>query len=201
MILNKIEFLAMNNPIRAFIQEYIEIKRLRKLSSLPAWRKVLEIGCGNGNGVRLIRKYFSPKFIYAIDLDERMIKIAKEKNAHSSTKFELASATKLCYEQDYFDAIFDFWIIHHIPNWRNCIDELYRVLKPGGEIILEDYSLDTFSTFFWRFLKRVLKHPYDDMYTEEEFITYLKTKGFSIEQEKKYSGFFLLRHFIVIAKK
>ena len=58
MILNKIEFILMNNFIRNIIQEYIEIKRLRKLSNLTSNKIILEIGCGTGNGSKLIKKYF-----------------------------------------------------------------------------------------------------------------------------------------------
>lgn len=45
MIVNNSEFLLMNNPVRAFIQDKIEAKRLRKLSSLSKNKYVLEIGC------------------------------------------------------------------------------------------------------------------------------------------------------------
>lgn len=31
----------------------------------------------------------------------------------------------------------------HIPNWKDCIQELYCVLKPNGEVILEELSIDT----------------------------------------------------------
>jgi len=68
MIVNKLEFLLMNNPIRAHIQDRIEAKEFGRLSSLPPDKVVLEIGCGNGTGTKLIKKYFSPKEIYAVDL-------------------------------------------------------------------------------------------------------------------------------------
>ena len=199
MKLNKIEFLLMNNPIRNLNQEYVEVKRLRKWSNLSSNKTVLEIGCGTGNGTKLIEKYFQPKKIHATDLDQRMINIAQKKNSSDSVSFEMQNATKLKYKNNYFDAIFDFGVIHHIPNWKDCLKELKRVLKPKGQLIIEDVSIETFSTTFGTLMKKFLDHPYDAMYRENEFIEYLKKIGLKIVIHKKYKP--LIRYFIVIAQK
>ncbi len=198
MKLNKLEFLLMNNPFRKLVQKYIEIKRLREYSQLPGGGSVLEIGCGNGYGSGLIKKYFFPRKIYAIDLDEKMIAIAKEKQ-DKAISFSVMNATRLKFKDKTFDAIFDFGVIHHIPNWRDCLKELKRVLKPGGQFIIEDYSIETFSTLLGKLLKSFLKHPYNSMYTEEEFIVHLKKIGFTIKAHKRFN--FGIRYFIIIAQK
>lgn len=198
MKLNKIEFWTMNNRLRAFIQDKIEIKRLRKLSTLPKNKVILEIGCGNGVGTKLIKKHFAPKKIHAIDLDAKMITLAKQKNQNSSNTFQVADATLLPFKDNSFDAIVDFGVIHHIPNWKDALKEMKRVLKPNGELIIEDLSIDTFSTIIGRFLKLILKHPYDDMYTQKEFVDALKDIGFTIPQIKYYNLF--IKYFALIAK-
>ena len=163
MLINRLEFLLMDNPLRAYIQDKLEARRLRKLSSLPPDKVVLEIGCGNGTGTKLIKKYFSPREIYAVDLDEKMIDLAKENNIDPSIYFEVGGASSLGYDSNQFDAIFDFGIIHHIPNWGDCLKELERVLKPDGELILEDLSTETFDTSTGRIMKKFLEHPYETM--------------------------------------
>ncbi|MCK4263620.1 MAG: methyltransferase domain-containing protein, partial [Candidatus Aminicenantes bacterium] len=105
------------------------------------------------------------------------------------------------YENNQFDAIFDFGIIHHIPNWKACLKELKRILKFGGELIIEDISIETFNTFSGKILKKLLKHPYDKMYNINEFIDYLKYLGFQISKYKIYHPLFLLKYFVVIAEK
>lgn len=199
MILNKIEFMLMNNPIRAFIQKNIEIKRLKKYATIDKNKTILEIGCGNGNGTKLIKHYFSPKQIIAVDLDKKMVKIAKKKNKDHSISFEVGNAAKLKYNSNQFDAVVDFGIIHHIPNWKTCLKEIKRVLKPGGELIAEDLSIETFSTPFGKLLKRILKHPYQQMYTTDEFVEELRRLGFQIKTKKEYS--LGIKYFLVIAKK
>ena len=201
MLLNKIEFVLMNNPIKGYIQDKMEVRRLRKLSSLKPHKTILEIGCGNGTGTKLIKKYFKPKKIYALDLDPRMIDRAVRKNSDPTISFAVGDATTLQFEDNQFDAIVDFGIIHHIPNWKKSLEELKRVLKQGGELILEDLSIDTFNTFPGRFYRAILAHPYAQMYTKDEFITYLEKLQFTIVREETHHPLGILKYFVVIARK
>lgn len=181
--MNKVEFWLMNNPVRSLIQKY-EVKRMRKMTRLKDGGKILEIGCGQGEGTKLIKKHFKPTQIHAIDLDEKMIKRAKKRVIDA--QFEIGDASKLRFKDKSFDAIVDFGIIHHIPNWEDCLKELYRVLKPEGEVILEDLSMETFtSNFFGKFLRLILDHPYKDMYTRKEFFECAKKVGFKVSLRKE----------------
>ena len=195
MKLNKLEFLAMNNPIRAFIQGKYELKILRSMSSMKNAQMALEIGCGNGNGTKLIKKYFCPVKIIGIDLDERMIKIAKQRNKDTSVTFKVMDASKLDFPDKYFDAIFDFRIIHHIPNWKDTLKEIKRVLKPKGELILEDLSIAAFSQGIGKIWRILSDHPYWYMYTPERFTEYLNEIGFSIKNYKESNPLKMIKFF------
>ena len=187
--------MLMNNPVRAFIQDNYDLKTLRNMSSIKTIGKALEIGCGNGNGTRLIKKYFAPRDICAIDLDEKLIRIANKRNKDMSIKYEVMDASKLSFPDNYFDAIFDLDMIHHIPNWKDCIQELKRVLKPNGEIIIEELSIETFSIGVGKIWRKILDHPYDDMFTINQFTQYISELGFEIHNFKEFNPFKLLRHF------
>ena len=91
------------------------------------------------NAVRKSNEKYNPNI--EIDLDEKMIKKALKRDIQNAT-FDVMDASKLDFIDDQFNAVFDFGIIHHIPNWKECILELKRVLKNGGEIILEELSID-----------------------------------------------------------
>jgi ubiquinone/menaquinone biosynthesis C-methylase UbiE len=108
-------------------------------------------------------------------------------------------ASKLVFPNESFDAIFDFGIIHHIPNWKNCIGELRRVLKDGGKLILEELSLDTLSGFPGKPYKSLLAHPYDQMFSTEEFVQHLENVGFEINDFKKSNPFKMMQHFSLVA--
>ena len=58
MKMNRIEKLAMNNPIRALIQRYYETPLLERLGGRVEGMHVLEIGCGRGVGTEIIFKHF-----------------------------------------------------------------------------------------------------------------------------------------------
>jgi ubiquinone/menaquinone biosynthesis C-methylase UbiE len=196
MAMNKAEFLFINNPLRTLIQDVVEMGFVRKYSGLKSEGVLLEMGCGRGGGTNLIKKYFSPKMIYAIDIDKKSIEITKSKNKEKSIIFQVGDATKLNFEKNKFDAVFEFTMMHHLKNWKLCIKEVRRVLKSRGEFIVEDFSAKSFKTLFGRFLNKIFKHAYS-FYTEYEFSTELEKTGFKIMKKKSYYP----GHFIIIAKK
>jgi ubiquinone/menaquinone biosynthesis C-methylase UbiE len=191
----------MNNPIRATLQEYVEVRFLRKFINKSDVGNVLEIGCGNGHGTKLINRYFSPKNIQAVDLDEKMIAIAQKRNKNSKITFTVMDATNLKFPDHHFDTVFDFGIIHHIPNWKDCITELKRVLKPNGIIILEELSIETFSTFLGKIIRKLTVHPYNEMYSTDKFSNALKEAGFTIQIMRKMYPLRLIKYFVLIAEK
>ena len=200
MILNKVEFVLMNNPLRHFIQKKYEIKIMRSMSSIKNIELALEIGCGNGYGTKIVKEYFSPKKIIAIDLDEKMINIARKRNIAETVEFKVMDASKLNFPDNYFDAVFDFGIIHHIPNWQDSIKEIKRVLKPNGEFILEELSIETFTKGIGNLWRKILDHPYQKMFTSDEFRYYMTEIGFQIENYKEYHPLKLIRHFSLNAR-
>ncbi len=200
MKLNKLEFLAMNNPVRAFIQENYEVRILRAMASKKERGTILEIGCGNGTGSRLIRKYFSAEKIIGIDLDERMVRIAEKRNSDPSISYKVMDASRLDFPDAYFDAVFDFGIIHHIPNWQDVLKEIVRVLKPDGELVLEDLSIDTFTKDIGNLWRVLSDHPYQALYTPEQFTGYMKELGFVIDHYKESNPLGLIRFFSLVAR-
>ena len=199
MKLNPLEFLLVNNPVRAYVQEKYELPILMNMLTVDTFDSVLEIGCGNGNGTKLIRKFFHPSHITAVDLDQRMIQIAHRTIHDETITFQVMDASRLDFPNDSFDAIFDFGIIHHIPNWKDCIEELRRVLKEGGKLILTEFSLDTFSGFPGTLYRWLLRHPYEQMFSMQEFVKHLENVGFKINGFKKSNPLKMMHHFFLVA--
>ena len=192
----------MNNPVRPLIQEWYEIPILRRMATTNQnFHNALEIGCGNGNGTRLIKKHFNPSQIEAIDLDERMIGIAQKRKRDRSINFKVMNAAKLEYPDASFDIIFDFGIIHHIPNWRDCIRELARVLGDGGYLLLEELAIESFSGFPGMLWRRILAHPYAEMFAFNELENCLQEAGFTIIDKKYSNPLGLLKLISLVAQK
>jgi ubiquinone/menaquinone biosynthesis C-methylase UbiE len=181
MLMNSIEYWAMNNPLRGFVQRHYEAPRLKRLSSGLA-DNVLEIGCGQGAGARIIYDLFSPQRYVGIDLDPRMIRRARRKaGSLPNTTFVEGDITSLEFPDASFDLVMDFGIVHHVPNWKDALAEVHRTLKIHGEFLFEDLPLETWARGIGIPFKRIANHPYDQMFGKQEFVDELKALGFEVE--------------------
>ena len=116
--------------------------------------KVLEIGCGVGTD--LVRFAKNGALCSAIDLTEFAIKTTKKHFELKNLKYEellVADAEDLPFNDNTFDLVISFGVIHHTPDIQKCVNEIYRVLKPEGSAIILIYSRG------WKhYFKRVFIH-------------------------------------------
>jgi len=181
MLMNSLEYWAMNNPVRGLIQKRLEAPRLQQLCKGPT-DSVLEIGCGQGVGAGIIHDMFSPREYVGIDLDPKMVKRARRKQKDLiGARFLLGDAANLPFADNSFDLAVDFGIIHHVPNWRDALIEIHRVLKTNGEFVFEELPVETWERGIGKRMKKLLAHPYDEMFRQQEFVRELETLGFEVE--------------------
>jgi len=181
MLMNSIEYWAMNNPLRGFVQRHYEAPRLKRLSKGTS-DIILEIGCGQGVGAKIIYELFSPQQYIGIDLDPRMIRRAKRRSgALPNAEFMEGDVTDIEFGGATFDLVVDFGIVHHVPNWREALAEVHRNLKIHGEFLFEDLPLETWERGIGIPFKRIADHPYDQMFRKHEFVDELKSLGFAVE--------------------
>lgn len=181
MLMNSIEFWAMNNPVRGLIHKRLEAPRVKQLCK-GRTDSILEIGCGQGVGAKIIYDLFSPREYTGIDLDPKMIERARKKG-HSlqNARFLQGDAASLPFTDSTFDLVIDFGIIHHIPNWQEALAELHRTLKAHGEFFFEELPVETWERGIGKPLKRILDHPYEEMFRQHEFVGELEKLGFEVE--------------------
>ena len=79
MRLNPIEFILINNPVRAAVQRHVEARRLLRMGGPVPGARALEIGCGRGVGATLILEVFEAATVHAFDLDHRMVVRARRR--------------------------------------------------------------------------------------------------------------------------
>jgi ubiquinone/menaquinone biosynthesis C-methylase UbiE len=102
-------------------------------------KRILEIGYGQGTDHA--QWAASGAEMYGVDLTQKHYELASlnlELRGLKSKLF-LQDASALPFEDNYFDIIYSFGVLHHTPDIDKCISEAYRVLKPGGKIILSLY--------------------------------------------------------------
>ena len=90
---------------------------------------VIDVGCGNGTLLKALAKLGS--LAVGVDVSKEMLKAAKRKLG-SEAYLTLADAEALPFRGGGFTAAFLVTVIHDLPNPLRCLEEVYRVLKPGG---------------------------------------------------------------------
>lgn len=101
----------------------------------------LEIGVGAGSDFIQICKQC--KHAYGIDLTEAAINLTKERcDLEGLNNFTLqrVNAEKLPFDDNFFDNIYSYGVIHHAPNTMSILSEIKRVSKPGAKIRIMVYS-------------------------------------------------------------
>ena len=189
MLLNRNETLLMNNPIRAAVHRYVEARMLRRLGGPAPGATALEVGCGRGLGGELILDVFQAARVDCLDLDPRMVELAARHLAPWGDRASVGvgDVTELAADDDTYDAVFDFGIIHHVPDWRAALREVYRVLSPGGRL----YAEEVLKHFILHPLaRRLLDHPTHDRFDFEGFGEALVDTGFSLHAGMQVGGLF-----------
>lgn len=181
MLMNTIEYWAMNNPLRALVQRHYEAPRLMRLARNKAGR-ILEIGCGQGVGAEIIHHLLDPEVYVGIDLDPRMIR-RSEKRAGGlpNVRFVEGNVSSLGFPDACFDIVVNFAILHHVPDWRNALAEVHRTLRVGGEFLFEDLPAETWERGIGVPSRRIADHPYDQMFRKQEFVDELVSLGCEVE--------------------
>ena len=152
---------------------------------------VLDCGCGTGPMIEILCDNYPEKNYVGLDLTPEMIKKAQEKNL-PNTKFVVGDCEKLPFEDESFDVVICTNSFHHYPNPQAFFDNVYRVLKKGGRLILRDYT--SFGFVVWLMnhiempLARLCGHGDVRVYKKQEYAEMLKLAGFkkmTIQAEKK----------------
>lgn len=189
MLLNRIEKVLMNNPVRAAIQRHIEVRWLKALGGTLRGGRALEVGCGWGVGTRLILDEFGAERVDAFDLDPQMVELAQHRLAGEAQRVRLwvGDVNRIEAEDETYDAVFDFGIVHHVPCWRAALREIHRVLKPGGRLFAEEVLKDFILNAA---VRRLLDHPLTDRFTHEQFLQALADTGFQMVGERQIAHSF-----------
>ena len=104
---------------------------------------LLDVGCGTGPVVELLAKKYPEKHFIGLDITPAMIEVAQSKGL-SNAEFMVGDAENLPFGDGRFDAVLCSNSFHHYPHPERFFSEAARVLRPGGRLILRDYTSNDF---------------------------------------------------------
>lgn len=102
-------------------------------------RRLLEVGFGMGTD--LFQFASAGALVSGVDLSPEHLRIARQRFAVYGlpADLRLADAEQLPFSDGSFDVVYTFGVIHHTPDTQKAVDEIHRVLKPGGLALISVY--------------------------------------------------------------
>jgi ubiquinone/menaquinone biosynthesis C-methylase UbiE len=156
-----------------------EFKELQRGIKFLKNEVILDIGCGSGLQTMLLGK--KVKKIIGIDISEKAINLAKLQSRYVKgmidSEFICLELEKNRFKNEYFDKIFSVCVIEHIANYKELLQEAYRILKKNGQMI---FSVDTLETIKEKKMieKHKKEHFVEKYFKKKELKTILEEIGF-----------------------
>ena len=101
--------------------------------------KVLDIGCGSGALATRIAKHGA--HVTAVDLTQTAVDLTRKNAASQGLDVDVirCDVEKLPLESDSFDFVFSWGVLHHTETFENALEQVHRVLRPGGKSLIMVY--------------------------------------------------------------
>ena len=151
MFANKVQDIQFMNYGFASKNLYLDLKEEDDCNRYPIYlyhhvasqinienKKVLEIGSGRGGGASYISRYMNPAKFIGLDISPTAVKDCNEKYNIDNLSFTEGDSGNLPYDNNTFDAIINVESSHCYASMHNFINEVTRVLKPGGYFLFCD---------------------------------------------------------------
>jgi len=125
--------------LREDIESKKESLRLHEYDKFNG-KKILDVGCGNGYVLENFAKHGG--ITHGVDITPMSIELCQRRFEYAGIlrgDFRVANAEDLPYPDNYFDCVTSMGVLHHVPDTEKAVKEIYRVLKPGGRLIVMFY--------------------------------------------------------------
>jgi ubiquinone/menaquinone biosynthesis C-methylase UbiE len=136
--------LPFYDPIQWLLGGDAARRALVEQAELRSGQRLLDIGCGTGSLVTLIKGLRPDAEVVGLDPDPKALDRARRKaqRAGAAIKFDQGFADALPYEAASFDRVFSSFMFHHLdrPVKEGMLRETRRVLAPGGSLHLVDFG-------------------------------------------------------------
>lgn len=146
-------------------------------------RRVLDLGCGNGNVLAALRAGGTEE-LFGLDLSEQMVRQAQLR-LKEGARIRTGDAASLPYEDGFFDAVVCCASFHHYTQADKALEEMRRVLRPSGRLILGDPTAPALFLPLLNLFVRARGSGDYHIYGRRELESLLKGHGFAPESWEK----------------
>ena len=151
-------------------------------------KEVLELATGPG----LLAKHVAPaaRRMVATDYSDGMIAEAKKGECPANLTFEVADAMQLPYLDDSFDAVLIANALHIVPDPKQVLREIDRVLRPGGMLIAPNFveHKGTLGSRIWSGILQIAGVRFEHQWSAGEYLDFLENNGWHVVFSKEMTA-------------
>lgn len=171
-------------------QKYWHRRRFEEVGSVirPVSGPVLDIGCHSGTFTKVILGKIGSKKIYGIDISHSAVDLIQRRIPFGY--FQVADASELPYDGNFFDAVFCLEVLEHIDNPLKVLNEIKRVMRKGAYgfiLVPTDNKLFRIVWFLWTFYYPIWRHAHVQSFTGTNLESAIKQVGLKIQKVKKFN--------------
>ena len=128
------------NDLMSFGTHRLWKNNLIELMNIQNSDKIIDVGSGTGDLIKIIKKKKSNVSITSIDLNIEMLKFGKNKFTNKNINWINCNAEKLPFKDDLFDKYIISFCLRNITYIDKALSESMRILKPGGTFFCLEFS-------------------------------------------------------------
>lgn len=174
-------------PFTKIKGHYDSVDTIISMSEVSQSDNILDIACGTGIVTCEFAKYANS--VVGLDITEDMIsqaiKVQNENNL-TNMKFDLGDVENLPYENDSFDIVFTRYSFHHFLDTKKVFDEMTRVCKPKGKVIVVDVALESKNAKAYNYMEKLRDPSHTKALTFNEFEVLFKNRTLSNHKKSSY---------------
>ncbi|NEO27858.1 MAG: methyltransferase domain-containing protein [Kamptonema sp. SIO4C4] len=159
-------------------ETWVRQAAIDKIGGSP--RRILDLGCGTGSTTLLLKQAFPDAEVIGVDLSPYMLFMAdyKAKQQQLSIRWKHAKAEATGFPEASFDVVTASLLFHEIPvsTAQTILAEAFRLLTPGGQIIILDGNQETLHQTAW--LTEIFEEPYIKEYAQGSLNQWLQVAQF-----------------------
>ncbi|NCT93593.1 MAG: bifunctional demethylmenaquinone methyltransferase/2-methoxy-6-polyprenyl-1,4-benzoquinol methylase UbiE [Chitinophagaceae bacterium] len=133
----------LNRFMSGGIDLYWRKKAIRELKAI-APKQVLDVATGTGDVAIMTYEMLKPEKIFGIDISEGMLALGRKKleklQLQDTIVLQGGDSEAIQFPDQYFDAITVAFGVRNFENLEKGLREMYRVLKPGGKLVVLEFS-------------------------------------------------------------
>lgn len=166
-----------------------DLQQMLAMATFSGDEVVLDIATGGGHTANAFAPFV--KKVIAADITPEMLAAAEKfikGNGHKNVEFKIGDAENLPFSDQSFDMVTCRIAPHHFPNVNQFVSEVYRVLKPNGQFLLDDNVVpeDDELDHFYNTVEKKRDYSHFRAWKKTEWIRMLEMSGFEIDEWHRF---------------